>query len=154
MARYIEFRQRYPWRPFSKIRRPAVPKAIESGLPIRNPIDTFIAAAQEKRGLKPRPESPRDIWLRRVYLDLIGLTPTPEQRAAFLKDTSATAHERVVDELLAHPAYGERWGRHWMDVWRYSDWAGYKQSLRESQRHIWHWRDWIVEALNADDVSQ
>jgi len=150
MARYIEFRRRYAWRPFAKIRRPPVPMAIEGGLPIRNPVDAFIAAAQAKRGLKPRPESPRDIWLRRVYLDLIGLAPTPEQRAAFLKDTSATAHELVVDQLLAHPAYGERWGRHWMDVWRYSDWAGYKQSLRESQRHIWHWRDWIVEALNAD----
>ena len=150
LTRYDEFRQRYAWRPFAKVLRPAMPEAVKGGLAIRNPIDAYIAAAQAKRGLQPRPEAARDIWLRRVYLDLIGLAPTPEQRAAFLKDTSATAYERVVDELLAHPAYGERWGRHWMDVWRYSDWAGYKQSLRESQRHIWHWRDWIVEALNAD----
>lgn len=150
LARYGEFRKRYAWRPFAKVQRPEVPDAVKGGLEVRNPIDAFISTAQVKRGLQPRPEAARDIWLRRVYLDLIGLAPTLEQRTAFLKDTSSTAHERVVDELLAHPAYGERWGRHWMDVWRYSDWAGYKQSLRESQRHIWHWRDWIVEALNAD----
>ena len=134
---------------YQRVERPRLPLPRRSDW-IRNPIDAFIATAQAKHGLKPRPEAPRDVWLRRVYLDLIGLAPTPEQRATFLKDTSATAHERVVDELLAHPAYGERWGRHWMDVWRYSDWAGYKQALRESQRHIWHWRDWIVESLNAD----
>ena len=149
-ARYGEFRKRYLWRSFAKVKRPTVPKASKNGLIIRNPIDAFVAAAQQKRGLKPRPEAARDLWLRRVYLDLIGLAPTPAQREAFLKDPAPRAHERAVDALLANPAYGERWGRHWMDVWRYSDWAGYKQSLRESQRHIWHWRDWIVEALNED----
>ncbi|MCA9017035.1 MAG: DUF1553 domain-containing protein, partial [Planctomycetaceae bacterium] len=84
--------------------------------------------------------------------DLIGLNPTPQEIREFLEvsKTNPRAYEEVVDRLLKHPAYGERWGRHWMDVWRYSDWAGYKEALRVSQRHIWHWRDWIIESLNAD----
>jgi hypothetical protein len=118
----------------------------------RNPIDSFIAAAQETRGLKPRPEADRSTLLRRVYLDLIGLPPTPEELHAFLKDSSTNAYEKVVDRLLRDPRYGERWGRHWMDVWRYSDWAGWTDGgqIRDSQPHIWHWRDWIIESLNSD----
>src|SRR5262249_8367197 len=100
--------------------------------------------------LIPRPEAPKAVLLRRVYLDLIGLPPTAEELHAFLKDESADAYEKVVDRLLTSPQYGERWGRHWMDVWRYSDWAGYGNQIRDSQPHIWRWRDWIIEALNAD----
>ena len=88
--------------------------------------------------------------MRRVYLDLVGLPPTRDELAAFLADDSPNAYEAVVDRLLASPQYGERWARHWMDVWRYSDWAGYKEEIRNSARHIWRWRDWIVESLNAD----
>ena len=95
-----------------------------------------------------RPTGP--LLLRRVSLDLIGLPPTREELAAFLADTSPDAYEKVVDRLLASPQYGERWGRHWMDVWRYSDWWGLGAEVRNSQKHIWHWRDWIVESLNAD----
>ncbi len=69
---------------------------------------------------------------------------------AFLADRSPDAYEKVVDRLLASPQYGERWGRHWMDIWRYSDWWGLGAELRNSQKHIWHWRDWIVESLNQD----
>jgi hypothetical protein len=69
---------------------------------------------------------------------------------AFLNDDSSNAYEQVVDRLLASPQYGERWARHWMDVWRYSDWSGYQQEVRNSARHIWRWRDWIIESLNAD----
>jgi hypothetical protein len=90
------------------------------------------------------------VLLRRVYLDLIGLPPTRDELHAFLNDSSADAYERVVDRLLASPRYGERWGRHWMDIWRYSDWAGWGQQVRDSQKHIWRWRDWIIESLNAD----
>src|SRR5262249_38751959 len=104
----------------------------------------------EERGLKPRPEAPREVLLRRVYVDLIGLPPTREQLRSFLADKSPDAYEKVVEQLLASPQYGERWGRHWMDVWRYSDWAGYGPQVRDSQPHIWRWRDWIVEALNED----
>ncbi len=116
----------------------------------RNPIDAFIAAEHEARGLKPRPEASKTVLLRRVYLDLIGLPPSPEELHAFLADSSQDAYEKVVDRLLASPLYGERWGRHWMDVWRYSDWAGWGNQVRDSQPHIWRWRDWIVESLNQD----
>src|SRR5690606_9320965 len=88
--------------------------------------------------------------LRRVYLDLIGLPPTRNELQAFVNDASPNAYEKVVDRLLASPRYGERWGRHWMDVWRYSDWDGYQKEVRNSQPHIWRWRDWIIESLNED----
>lgn len=117
---------------------------------VRNPIDAFIVAEQEKRGLQPQPAADKRILLRRVYLDLIGLPPTREEMAAFLADNSADAYEKAVERLLASKAYGERWGRHWMDIWRYSDAWGLGNDLRNSQKHIWHWRDWIIESLNED----
>ena len=85
-----------------------------------------------------------------MYLDLIGLPPAREVRQAFLADGSVDAEARIVDRLLADPRHGERWGRHWMDVWRYSDWYGLGEEVRYSHPHIWRWRDWIVAALNAD----
>ncbi len=115
-----------------------------------NLIDSFIAADWEKHGLKPQPPADKRVLLRRVYLDLIGLPPTRAELDAFAADTSPDAFEKVVDRLLASKHYGERWGRHWMDIWRYSDWWGLGQEVRNSQKHIWHWRDWIVESLNAD----
>ena len=117
---------------------------------VRNPVDAFIAAGHEARGLSPRPEAPKHVLLRRVYLDLIGLPPTRKELAAFAADGSSQAYEKVVDRLLDDPRYGERWGRHWMDVWRYSDWYGWKKQVRYSQPHIWRWRDWIIESLNED----
>ena len=84
------------------------------------------------------------------YLDLVGLPPTREELHDFRADQSPGAYEKVVDRLLASPRYGERWGRHWMDVWRYSDWYGLGEEARYSHPHIWQWRDWIVAALNAD----
>ncbi|MBI1831755.1 MAG: DUF1549 domain-containing protein [Planctomycetes bacterium] len=148
LAEFVRFRKSYPWRPFEVVRRPEVPKA--NGTWGRNPIDAFIAAEHAAWGLKPRPEAPREVLLRRVYLDLIGLPPTPAELHAFLADTSPNAFEKVVDNLLDRPQYGERWGRHWMDVWRYSDWAGYGAQVRDSQPFIWHWRDWIIDSLNTD----
>src|SRR5689334_20938336 len=126
--------------------RPDVPQ-VKNATWVRNPIDAFVSAEHEKRGLTPRPEAPKQVLLRRVYLDLTGLPPTREQLHAFLDDPSENAYEKVVDQLLASPRYGERWGRHWMDIWRYSDWAGYQEEVRESQPHIWRWRDWIIESL-------
>ena len=131
--------------------RPVRPELPEAGAGWgRNAIDAFLAAAHEEKGLTPVGEAPRHILLRRVYLDLIGLPPTREQLREFLADDSPGAYERVVDKLLESPHYGERWGRHWMDVWRYSDWYGYRAELRNSAKHIWRWRDWIVESLNTD----
>jgi hypothetical protein len=115
-----------------------------------NPIDRFLAAAHEREQLVPVPPAEKNVLLRRVYLDLVGLPPTPSELRAFLADSSLDAYEKVVDRLLASPDYGVRWGRHWMDVWRYSDWDGYGKEVRESRPHIWRWRDWIVESLNAD----
>ncbi len=150
-AEFTAFLAAYRWRPFDSVERPPVPttRAAAWG---RNPIDAFIAAGHGQHGLQPRGEAPKEALLRRVYLDLIGLPPTPEEQRAFLGDASERAYEKVVERLLNDPRHGERWGRHWMDVWRYSDWAGWTEGkqVRDSQRHIWRWRDWIVESLNAD----
>jgi hypothetical protein len=124
--------------------RPTVPKGIA------NPIDAFLAAGRAKHGLTPNPPADKATLLRRATIDLIGIPPTPDELQAFLKDASPDAYEKVVDRLLASPMYGERWGRHWMDVWRYSDPFGLGEEYRYSQRHIWRWRDWIIESLNAD----
>ncbi|MCI0456203.1 MAG: DUF1549 and DUF1553 domain-containing protein [Gemmataceae bacterium] len=147
-AAFLRMRTGYPWRPFEVVQRPSVPKTASMWL--RNPIDVFITVEHERVGLKPRPEAPPAVLLRRVYLDLIGLPPTRAELHAFLEDQSPRAYEKVVERLLADPRYGERWGRHWMDVWRYSDWEGYGPQVRDSQPHIWHWRDWIIESLNQD----
>ena len=148
---FAKFLAAYRWRPFETVQRPAVP-VVKNPTWVRNPVDAFVAAEHEARGLKPRPEAAKEILLRRVYLDLTGLNPTPEEQQKFLADTSSDAYEKVVDRLLADPRHGERWGRHWMDVWRYSDWAGWSggNQIRDSKPHIWRWRDWIVEALNKD----
>jgi len=118
----------------------------------QNLIDAFLSVEHQKQGLTPLPPAGKAVLLRRVYLDLIGLPPTREQLHAFLDDASPDAYSKVVDSLLASPQYGERWGRHWMDVWRYSDWYGRRRELdvRNSYPHIWRWRDWIVGSLNDD----
>ena len=117
-----------------------------------NPIDAFIAAEHIKRGLKPRPPAAKNVLLRRVFLDLIGVPPTRQQLQDFLMTPGEDAYERVVDRLLSSPLYGERWGRHWMDVWRYSDWYGVRvaNDVQYSYPQIWRWRDWIVKSLNDD----
>jgi hypothetical protein len=151
-AEFAAFLASYRWQPFEPVVRPAVPVIGETSFEVRNPIDAFIAAEHRARGLKARPEAPKEILLRRVYLDLIGLSPTPEELTSFENDQSPDAYERVADRLLADPRHGERWARHWMDVWRYSDWAGWSggNQIRDSKPHIWKWRDWIVESLNTD----
>ena len=139
----------WPWRPFEPAQRPPVPVAAGQG---GNEIDAFLAAARQARGTTPRAPASREALLRRVYLDLTGLAPMPDERAAFLADAAPDAYEKLVDRLLADPRHAERWARHWMDVWRYSDWAGWSdgKQIRDSQPHIWRWRDWIVESLQAD----
>ena len=151
-AEFDLFLASYRWQPFEPVVRPTIPTLVNRKSQIINPLDSFIAAEHQARGLKPRPEAAKEILLRRVYLDLIGLSPTPEELAAYEADTSADAYEKTVGRLLADPRYGERWGRHWMDVWRYSDWAGWAggNQIRDSKPHIWRWRDWIVESLNAN----
>ncbi|MCP4507463.1 MAG: DUF1553 domain-containing protein [Fuerstiella sp.] len=130
--------------------RPPVPASDDTDW--YHPVDSFITREHQRLGLTAAEPADPYTLLRRVYLDLIGLPPTQQQLQSFIRTchTSPDAWHNVVDELLKSPHYGERWGRHWMDVWRYSDWDGYKQQLRGSQRHIWRWRDWIVQSLNDD----
>jgi len=138
---------------FQKPARPPLPKLSK---PLaawsRNPVDAFLAARWQEKGLQPTAEADRRTLLRRLYIDLIGLPPMPADLDSFLSDRSPDAYEKVVDTLLASPRYGERWGRHWMDVWRYADWYGRRalDDQRFSARHIWRWRDWIIESLNSD----
>jgi hypothetical protein len=131
--------------------RPAVPPLADSGSS-RNPVDVFISATAARHGVEPKAPADKHVLLRRVFLDLIGLPPTTGDFRAFLEDPSPDAYEKVVDRLLANPQYGERWGRHWMDVWRYSDWYGRRAAndVRNSSAQIWRWRDWIVNSLNSD----
>ncbi len=129
--------------------RPALP-ALDNAAGSKNPIDAFVLHEQQKRQIDSQLPADKRVWLRRVSIDLIGLPPSLAQLEAFLADSSPEAYDRVVDRLLESPQYGERWGRHWMDIWRYSDWWGLGAEVRNSQKHIWHWRDWIIESLNAD----
>lgn len=125
-------------------------KQAPPGSDSENPIDRFLQMRRQPMGIRPIEQADRPTRLRRLYFDLIGLPPSADQLNSFADDDSPEAWNKLVDDLLAQPQYGERWGRHWMDVWRYSDWDGYQQELRGSQRHIWHWRDWIVKSLNDD----
>jgi hypothetical protein len=138
---------------FRRPARPEVPTVAAFGARaswVRNPVDAFLAAKQIEHGLQPRPAADPATLIRRVTVDLTGLLPKPDAVRRFVADPSDAAYAAVVDRLLASPEYGERWGRHWMDVWRYSDWDGYGAEVRESQPHIWRWRDWIIESLNRD----
>jgi hypothetical protein len=131
--------------------RPAVPEVADSDW-AQNAIDQFVQQRHESVGLTRAPDASAEHLLRRVTLDLIGIPPTPAQLRGFVDDPSPKNYQQVVDELLASPHYGERWGRHWMDVWRYSDWYGRRQQndVRNSAPQIWRWRDWIVNSLNQD----
>ncbi len=126
--------------------RPALPQVKNAGW-VRNPIDAFVLARLEKEGLKPSPEASREMLLRRVYLDLIGLPPTIRETDDFLADSSPNAYEKVVDRLLASRHYGERWARPWLDLARYADSNGYE---KDNLRVAWKYRDWVINALNAD----
>jgi Protein of unknown function (DUF1553)/Protein of unknown function (DUF1549)/Planctomycete cytochrome C len=134
---------------FRPIVRPPVPATSNVGW-VRNPIDAFIAANHQRQGLVPQVEATRLELVRRLFLDLIGLPPTLEQIKETELDRKDGWYERLADQLLKSPQHGERWARHWMDIWRYSDWWGLGDQLRNSQQHIWHWRDWIVDSLNSN----
>jgi len=123
-----------------------LPKVKKSHWP-RNEIDYFILARLEQAGLEPSAPADKYTLVRRVYLDLIGLPPTPAQADAFVNDRSPRAYEKLVDDLLASPHYGERWARRWLDLARYADTNGYE---KDRKRSIWPYRDWVINALNAD----
>lgn len=135
---------------FQAVRSPRLPSQVAAHA--LSPVDSLLNVRRKTAGLNPVAEADRATWLRRVTLDLVGLPPTRDDLHAFLADEAPDAAERVVDRLLADPRYGERWGRHWMDVWRYSDWYGRRAvpDVMNSYPQIWRWRDWIVQSLNAD----
>jgi len=127
--------------------RPALPRVTQHASRIKNPIDAFIFSRLEKERVKPSPEAARATLIRRLSLDLTGLPPAVAEVDAFLNDRSPDAYEKVVERLLASPHYGERWGRHWLDVARYADSNGYSI---DAPRSIWKYRDWVIKALNED----
>jgi cytochrome c553 len=147
LKRWVEEGAEYsPHWAFVAPTRPAVPAVKDAAWP-RNPIDRFVQARLEKEKLSPSPVADRYTLVRRVFLDLVGLPPTPAEADAFVNDRRPGAYERLVDRLLASPAYGERWARRWLDLARYADTNGYE---KDRPRSIWPYRDWVIAALNAD----
>jgi hypothetical protein len=132
---------------FQKVKRPPVPQ-VRDGSSIRNPIDAFILETLEANGLTPAPEAERRTLIRRLSFDLIGLPPTPEDVQAFVNDSRPDAYQRLVDRLLASPHYGERWGRHWLDLVRFGETRGYQRDY--VLPNVWRYRDWVIAALNRD----
>jgi hypothetical protein len=132
---------------FQPVKRPALPEVVDKKWP-RNEIDYFILARLEKEGIAPSPEADRVTLIRRLSLDLLGLPPSPEEVDAFLADDRPDAYERLVDRLLASPHYGERWGRHWLDLARYADSDGYEKD--GGRPYAWRYRNWVLDALNRD----
>ncbi len=123
------------------------PPAVSDSTWATNPIDDFVLATLDARGIKPSPEAERSALVRRVYLDLTGLLPSPQQVDEFLADSRPDAYERLVDTLLATPEFAERWARHWLDQARYADSHGYSI---DSQRAMWPYRDWVIRATAED----
>jgi mono/diheme cytochrome c family protein len=132
---------------FQPVRKPTPPDVRQKTW-VKNPIDAFILAKLEEKRLDPAPPADRVTLLRRVTYDLTGLPPTEAEIRDFLQDSSADAYNKVVDRLLASPRYGERWGRHWMDVARYADSTGADEDHRYP--YAWRYRDYVIEALNRD----
>ena len=134
---------------FQPIRRPTVPNSplATRHSPLVNPIDAFVRARLEREGLAPSPEADRPTLIRRLSLDLLGVLPNADEVHDFVNDKEPDAYERLVDRLLASPAYGERHGRHWLDIARYADSNGFTV---DSARQVWKYREWVINAINAD----
>ncbi len=135
------------WWSFKKLHSTPVPRS-DPAHPIPNPIDAFVFTKLQEKGLKPAPKADKRTLIRRAYFDLIGLPPTPDQVDQFLQDTSPDAFEKVIDTLLSLPQYGERWGRHWLDVVRYADSAGFEGDVYYP--NAWRYRDYVIKSFNDD----
>lgn len=147
LRRWIESGGRYAahWA-FTPPETVAIPPAGRPGW-CRNPIDRFVLAEMERAGLEPAPEADRTEWVRRLYLDLNGVAPPPREVERFLADRGPGAYRRLVERLLASPAYAERFARPWLDLARYADTNGYE---KDRPRTIWPYRDWVIDAIAAD----
>src|SRR5262245_33664336 len=113
------------------------------------PLDRFVLAELEAKGLAPAPPAEKKMLIRRVTFDLIGLPPTPEEIDAFLADHSSQAFARLVDRLLASPHYGEHWARHWLDLARFCESQGFERD--KIRDHAWRYRDYVIQSLNSDN---
>ncbi len=138
----------YDWWALQPLARPKVPETPNTKHQTLTVIDRFVLAKLSGKGLSLSPETARRTLIRRVYFDLIGLPPTTEEVDAFVKDKGADAYEKVVDKLLASSHYGERWARHWLDVVRYGETDGFERNT--PRQNSWHYRDWVMRALNTD----
>ena len=132
---------------FQPLTKPELPK-VKTQDWIKNPIDHFVLARLEAEGIAPSGLASRSTLIRRVYLDLLGLLPAAAEVEAFLNDQRTDAYEHMVNRALKSPHYGERWGRHWLDLARYADSDGYEKD--RSRPHAWRYRDWVINSLNAD----
>ncbi len=137
-------KEHWAWQPLTNPKAPAVRDAAWP----RDDIDRFILAGLEQKGLRPAGDADRIALVRRVTFDLTGLPPTPAEIDAFVNDASADAYERLVDRLLASPHFGERWGRHWLDVARYGESSGPSRNI--PYPHAWKYRDYVIDSVNAD----
>jgi hypothetical protein len=137
-------RQHWSYQP---VRRPAVPK-VKNADWVRNPVDAFVLSRLEAKGWQPSPAAGPRAQLRRVHFDLVGLPPTLAEQEAFLRRPSPQHLDRVIDDLLARPAHGERWARHWLDLVRYAETNGYERDA--TKPHAWRYRDYVIRALNGD----
>jgi uncharacterized protein DUF1549/uncharacterized protein DUF1553/cytochrome c len=137
----------YDWWSLQPVTPPRLPQVRRKDWPI-NPIDAFVLAKLEAKGLQPSPPADRVSLIRRLYFDVIGLPPAPEEVDSFVNDRAPDAYERLVDRLLASPHYGERWARHWLDVVRFGESQGFERN--KLRPNAWKYRDWVVEALNTD----
>jgi hypothetical protein len=147
LAYTTDSRGGYDWWSLQPVIRPEVPGNKEDQWS-RGEIDRFILAKLRENGFEPSPEAEARTQVRRLFFDLTGLPPSPEQVDAFVADPSEAAYGKLVDDLLGSPHYGERWGRHWLDVARFGESDGFERNnVRENQ---WHYRDWVINAINAD----
>ena len=149
LARYdakIKPADRQHWS-YLPVKKPAIP-TVKNAAWVRNPIDAFVLNRLERKGWKPSGAAEPHAWLRRVYLDVTGLPPTLAEQDAFLKNPTPAAMDAVANELLARPTYGERWARHWLDVVRYAETAGYERDAAKPS--VWRYRDYVIKAFNDD----
>ncbi|MEZ6152064.1 MAG: PSD1 and planctomycete cytochrome C domain-containing protein [Pirellulaceae bacterium] len=147
LERTTDLRAGRDWWSLQPVSKTAPPVLVKLPQP-ENPIDAFILARLEQHDLVPARQADRSVLLRRLTYDLVGLPPTPTQIADFVQDRSPDAWEKVIDQLLASPQYGERWGRFWLDLARYADTSGYERD--QEKPFAWKYRDWVIKAFNDD----
>ena len=132
---------------FQKVQRPKLPDVEKSDW-LSNDVDRFVLAKLEKAGLQPAPKASKKVLIRRLYYGLTGLPPTTKQVAAFMQDASPDAYQQLVDQLLASPHYGEKWGRHWLDVVRYAESNSFERDA--TKPFVWRYRDYVIRSFNDD----